>query len=249
MADEIEDDGDDAGEVAGKWQHVRTFHTEHILDHTLTSREVKAVLSKMTAVASLGVSAASNAKYLALAGVGGAAVLGAGTAGVGLLVAGSVMTAVGIGTSAASAYKTNKHIDNLQAIVKAGARRSRCRCISNENTREMSNDHMMIYDVILPYIVSKKRAKLGKKAAGAFGLSMGTSAHRLGKAIYKGVMGTKGVNRSYYSHVLTRHALTHKCPLAEAIISELFSPTDYIAIMNMHSEYAGPLVAGKMKSV
>ncbi|MEH3108041.1 MAG: hypothetical protein PGN09_12415 [Sphingomonas fennica] len=253
MADEIDeqDDGDDAGDVTGKWSHVPTAHTEQHVNHSLTSREVRAVLSKMTAAVSIGVSLTSNAKYLALAGVGGAAVLGAGTAGIGLAVAGGVMTAVGVGTSAASAYKTNRHIDNLRLIHADGRGKGKfaCRCISQYATPDMANDHEMIHATVLPYIIAKKRAKLGKKAAGTAGLSLATTVHRLGKAAYKGIKGTKGVNRSFNAHVLVRHALTHECWLAEAIISELFSPTDYIAIMNMSSEYAGPLVAGKMKSI
>jgi hypothetical protein len=238
------------GEISGKWHHVPSAHAHANARNGLTSRKVHRVGAITTAVVSGSVSAAGNAKHLTMIGVGGAAVMGAGTAGIGLLVAGGVMSAVNMGTSAASAYKTNKHLNALAAIRSGGSANERCMCISNNGASGVTaNDHEMIYATILPYIISKKRTKLVKKGVGATGLSMLTSMQRIGKAAYKSLNHTKGVARSYYAHVLARHALTHDCWLAQQIISELYSPQDYVAISMMGSEDAGELIAAKMKSV
>lgn len=251
MPDQVDaDDDDNGGEVSGKWHHVKSAHAQAGGRNGLSGRQVHRAAAITTAVVSGSVSVVSNAKYLTMVGVGGAAALGAGTAGLGLLAAGGVMSVVNMGTSAASAYKTNKHLDNLAKIRRAGSAEERCMCISNgDRSRDMASDHEMISATILPYIISKKRAKLAKKAMGAGGLSMLTSVHRLGKAAYKSLANTKGITRSYYAHVLSRHALTHDCWLAQEIISELYSPQDYVAISMMGSEAAGELIAAKMKSV
>ena len=243
------DDSDDKPEVAGKWQHVESAHSSPSQGNSLTGRKVHSAVSIATTVTSTATTVASHAHYLTVAGVAGAAVLGAGTAGVGLAVAGGVMTTVGIGTSAVSAYKTSNHIDALLRIMRQGSQGRRCTCVSPSPSRELALDHQMIWLKVLPYIIEKKRAKLAKKSVGAAGLSLATSAVRLGKAVHKIRLGTKGVNRTFNAHVLARHAVTHDCWLAEDIISELYSLEDYLAIRALNSTKAGELIAAKMKSV
>jgi hypothetical protein len=66
-------------------------------------------------------------------------------------------------------------------------------------------------------------------AAGVAGLTAGTGGIALG--------------------VLARHTVTCRCALAEQIVSELFSPQNYLAIRVMNSDQAGDRIAPKMKSV
>ena len=241
------DDDDNAFDVFGDWSDIRSAFAPSDADNTLTSRKVRQYASMATSAVSAGVSITSNAKYLALAGVGGAAVLGAGTAGVGLLVAGAVMTTVGVATSGASAYKTHGHIEGLKTLQMSP--RSSCICQDHRYAAEMAKDHEMIQGTILQYIIDKKSAKFKKKVVGSVGLSMATSVHRLGKAIYKSAKHTKGVNRTHYANILARHVVTHECQLAASIVSELYSHNDYLAIRAMSSKKAGELLAMKMKSV
>ncbi|KTQ85225.1 hypothetical protein NS226_20630 [Aureimonas ureilytica] len=243
-----DDDPDDtASEVQGDWPDIPSAFGASEADDTLTSRKVRRYASVTTTVVSTSLSITSNAKYLALAGVGGAAALGVGTAGIGLAVAGGVMTTVGVATSATSAYKTNGHINRLKGFQSAPW--PVCTCLDHRFAAEMAKDHEMIEGPILQYIIDKKRAKLKKKMAGSFGLSMGTSAHRLGKALYKAAKHTKGVKRTSYANILARHVVTHECDLAASIVSELYSHNDYLAIRSMSSKKAGELIAMKMKSV
>ena len=217
--------------------------------NTLDSRVLHGHVSKAMAGLSVATSAVGQAHNLTMVGVAGAAVLGAGTAGVGLGVAGIAMSAVGIGTSIVSGIKTHAHIDALEGLQMRGSMKHHCNCKTRDYGDQMSLDHDTIFNTVLPYVIAKKKAKRVKKGFGATGLSMGTNVHRLGKAIYKSVKGTKGKNRSFYAEILARHAVTHECDLVAGIVSELYTGQDYLAIRAMRSDQAALLIAAKMKSV
>lgn len=241
-------DQQESAEVSGNWPNIPSAFPKEATNDALTSRTVRKYASIASTVVSTGLSATSNAKHLALVGVGGLAI--GGTAGVGLLVAGGVMTAAGMATSAVSFSSTMDHLEGLSDIElthKIGRKKHACRCLAHHETGVQ--DHAMILNTVLPYIIAKKKVKAGKKAAGMVGLSLVTAAHRLGKAVYKGVKGTKGKNRSHYANILARHVVTHDCDLVRSIVTELFSAEDYKAIRQMGSILAGELIAGKMKSV
>lgn len=245
----MEDDDDEIEmNPSGNWSAMNSVF-KYDGGNTLGSRAMHGHVSKVMAGASVATSAVGQAHHLTMFGVAGAAALGAGTAGIGLAVAGGAMSVIGIGTSAVSLFKTAAHIDALEDLKARGSMKHHCNCKTRDFGNQMSDDHDAIFNTVLPYIIAKKKAKRNKKGVGTMGLSLGTSAHRLGKAIYKSVKGTKGKNRSFYAEVLARHAVTHECDLVAGIVSELYTGQDYLAIRSMRSDQAAVLIAAKMKSV
>lgn len=249
----MSDDHDDDEHllVRADWADIPSAFAASATKDSLKARKAHAIVSKATTAASMGLSATSSAKYLTFVGVGGAAVLGAGTLGLGLAVAGGVMTAVNIGTSARSAYKTMNHVEALIAIEADGTHSDprNCRCMSSAAFNQMTEDHDTIRTKVLPYIINKKKHKVNKKLVNTGGLSILTAAHRGVKALHKMRKHTKGVNRTHHADILARHTVTHDCSLARDIVAELFSEQDYLAIRQLGSKMAGEILANKMKSV
>ena len=174
--------------------------------------------------------------------------LAAGTAvgatGIGLLVgAGAITLASGVQAGRA-AYKTNAHINNLKQI-KADAGKYSC-------PYKNGHDHNTLVNIILPYIIEKKRAKLHRytAVAGTLG-TYGTveSSRAVLKKAYKYFNGTLGKNRTYYASVLARHFLKCECGVADAIVGELYSEEEMNYMTHMTHAAVTELLKDKMKSV
>ncbi|CAM3824266.1 hypothetical protein [Parendozoicomonas haliclonae] len=155
------------------------------------------------------------------------------------------LAAITAGTAARSAYKTAEHIKNLEKIL----RDHKGQTASCEQA--YSDEHKYIEETILPYIIRKKRAKQFKKvtvastlgAANVFNVGYGVL-----KAGYKKAKGTKGVNRTFYAHVLAEHLVTCHCDFVFDITAELYSEEEALVIRGQTSLVAAQLLAEKMKS-
>lgn len=204
-------------------------------------RKVKKGAKAAMGAAGVGVQGAQTGSGISLMGAvaGTAGVIGTG--GTLLLVAGTAMTVVGSGLAARSSYRTNKHINNLKALYE------------NRHTYFCDGckaDHSHLAETILPYIIRKKRAKLYRKGAQIVpGASMLEKSRAIGKNLYKRARRTQGQQRTFSAEQLTAHMITCNCDLAEAIVSELFSPEEMAWLKLQDNDVAAPLIAEKMKSV
>lgn len=113
----------------------------------------------------------------------------------------------------------------------------------------MIADHHTIGTQILPYIIQQKTEKAVKKGVGSVGLGALTTLYTMGRSAYKSLAGTKGKMRNVHAHVLARHLITHQCPLADAIVTELLSWQEMMILKGKDSDVVGAAIADKMKSV
>jgi hypothetical protein len=205
-------------------------------------RTAKNVTTGAMGVAGLGVQGAQLGTGVSVAGVVAGTAGTIGTGGALLLIGGGVLTVAGSGLAMRSAYRTNRHIDNLKMIHQ---QRKTYTCESKG-----SIEHDYIGGVILPYIIRKKRSKLHRKVAQvAPGVSALEKIRAVGKNLYKRSRGTLGKNRTFAAEWLARHLITHDCGLAEAIVSELYSPEEMEWLKTQDNDVVAPLLAEKMKSV
>lgn len=249
--DEDEDEANDGNlEILPKsqWVTVKSAFADSGDSGSLLGRDVSRHVSTASSVVSMGTSAVSHgAKALTVLGVGAAAAVTAGTAGVALGVAGLAFTGISIAKDAVSLGKTLDHIDGLEEIQTQQSGND-CRHLGG-GSQNPATDHACIQDKVLPYILRQKKQKAVKKAMGAAGLGTLTGVARVARGAYKSATGAKGVKREFYAYVLARHTITCECGLARKIVSELYSPQEYLVIRQLDSDAAGERLARKMKSV
>lgn len=214
-------------------------------------RTGKRVASGAAAGASAGLTGAQIGTGTSALAVGGAVAAGAAVSatGVGLVATAAVLTVGSIVVNARSMIKTISHFENLREIQTHYEANEYNRCTALAATDEMSCDHYTIGSRILPYIIDQKTEKAVKKGVGAAGLGVLTTLYSIGRAAYKSAAGTKGKQRNFYAHVLARHLITHQCPLADAIVTELLSWEEMMILKGKDSDVAGAAIADKMKSV
>jgi hypothetical protein len=219
----------------------------HRITKTIAAVSMPAATAADTA-AQLGTG--TSALHVAGMVAAGASAAAIGATGIGLIAAGAVLTVAASAVNLRSAYKTNKHINNLQDIQ---AQSRGCSCKMLSTAANVQHLHDPIRDTILPYIISQKKRKLFKKTVGAVpGVGMGMVAARGGQAFCKWRNHTKGVCRSLYADFLAVHLLTAECQLVDAIISELLSPEELRWMkgeLGMDNNFIAPIIADKMKSV
>jgi hypothetical protein len=211
-------------------------------------RMLKKTFKAGATAASMGVSAAQIGT-----GTGALALItGAVSAtGIGLVVAGGVLTVGSCLASGRSAYKTSKHIDGLKAL-EASAATMACNVVHEEALHGIANTqhHQIILKGVLPYVIKKKTSKLHRKAATTVpGVALLEGLRAISKKGYKYVRGTLGVNREYAAVWLAHHFLTYDCELSDAIIAELYGSEDeMIWLKQQDGEVVVQLLMDKMKS-
>jgi hypothetical protein len=188
--------------------------------------------------ASVGVSAAGTVTHQGMTtlALGGAAALSA--TGVGLVAAGAALTVATSVLALKSAWKTKKHKD---ALIEIFERRNKapfndaafCTMIPSAHgpvakTRAAYIQHDMIANLVLPYVIRKKDAKITHKLTTAVpmvGSSLETARAVLKKG-YKFANGTLGVHRQNACGWLAWHLISCDCLLVQAIVAELFSASE-----------------------
>ncbi|MES2068886.1 MAG: hypothetical protein V4488_00960 [Pseudomonadota bacterium] len=177
--------------------------------------------------ASVGIQIAQVATGSSSLSVIAAAVAGGVSAtGVGLVVTGGVLTIASSIAAGRAAYKTKQHLNGLNTILSnKTAYQCQCKTLSNldaEPARQLV--HNMIADHVLPYIISKKTAKMYRKGASAIpGVGLLEGIRAISKKGYKFASGTLGAKRERAAAHLARHLQRYECKLVEDIISELYS--------------------------
>jgi len=214
-------------------------------------RTGKRVAGGVATAASLGVTGAEFGTGTSALAVGGAIATGAAVSatGVGLVVTAAALTVGSIVVNARSMIKTISHFENLRDIQAGYQAKKYDRCRCRRAGADLEDDHDWIGDKILPYIIDQKTEKAFKKGVGAAGLGVLTTLYTMGRAAYKSLASTKGVKRNLYAHVLSRHLITHDCPLVEAIVAELLSWSEMESLKIRNSDIVGAAIADKMKSV
>jgi hypothetical protein len=198
--------------------------------------------------ASLGGTAAQVATHTGLLALATGAVGAASATGIGLVAGGLAVTATGMGLGARSVYRTNQHLNHLLKI-QAEAKGFQCTNLSSDPYTE--GMHEYVINIILPWIIHQKRQKRTKKAMDTAALGLVTGLWSAGRKIAKWKAGSLGKKRHRYAEFLAVHFLTSQCWLADAIVAELYSPTEMIWMKEpgrTNTEVA-PLLADKMKSV
>lgn len=214
--------------------------------HKRRSHGLKSTTKATSTVSSLGISAAQMATGTSSLKVVSA--LAAGTAvgatGVGLLIGAGALT-LGVAAQAGrSAYKTNKHVNNLKQ-VKLDTGKYDC-------PHKNGHDHNEVIHTILPYIIEKKRSKLHRKTFVAGTLGTGgalESSRAIIKKAYKFFNGSLGKNRTYYANVLARHFLQCECGCTDTIVGELYSTEEMNMMIDLKHDAVVELLKDKMKSV
>ena len=167
--------------------------------------------------------------------------------GVGLVATGMVIYGAQLGVSARAAHKSRLHWQNLKKIRdRAGA----YQCAGLGGTGNDFEEHQTLIRDILPYIISQKGKKFGRRVAGAIPVASEGEMFRAGvRKIYKKIKGRAGDDRERAATWLTRHTFTHNCGLVQNIIAELLSYEEAIYLQTMKFDKAMPILKDKMKSV
>ena len=210
-------------------------------------------------VASAGISGAQQGLGTGMTAMalGGAAAVSA--TGIGLVAAGGALT---IGTTVLaikSAWKTKKHKDALVAIYNQRDASpfddpANCQVISDGRPVPKSRveivQHDMVANLVLPYIISKKDRKINHKIATAVPIvgSTGESARAIGKKAWKFAKGTLGVHRQEAAAWVASHLITCDCLLVQAIVAELYSPSEMEWLKGQPYGSVIELLENKMKS-
>ncbi len=232
---------DRSGVNMHNWGHVKSIHSADqahsdwgavkTLGNVVASTGSTAFqTATKTGFGSMAYTAATGGT-VALSATGIGAVAVAGTYAVGSSIAAGV-----------SAYKTNQHINNLKFIHGNGPAHASC-----DGCRLQ---HDTIYNAVLPYIINKKQRKLRRKGEQIVPVlgGMATSLETGARSIYKRLRGTRSVERHWHAQVLTIHLISCHCGLADAIVSELWSPEEMERIRAMDSDEAGYYIFQKMAS-
>ncbi len=254
MSDNVDDDDEDAGldeGIMGEWVPVRSaFSWDGSALRGTAGGNAKTGVTATNTLGGAGVSVAQLATQTKSLAVAGAILAGtaASATGVGLVVAGGVLTLGSMATNVTSMVKTSAHVIALKKIRSHLGDFNQCQCMSGARLNaEMGHDHEWIATKILPYIISQKTEKAVKKGVGVLpGVGLLTTGYRLGRFLFK---KNRGKKRGYYSYVLTRHLVTHDCALAGAIVAELFSVNEMLTIRMFDTDKCSDVVAKKMKSV
>jgi hypothetical protein len=247
--------GDDDGEdiafdpIKGKWVAVSSAFPPIPTDKLRGSGIHKTIMSAAMTATSVGISSAQFAT-----GAGTLAVI-AGTATaatpVGLAIAAIGLTVATSVTNAGSAISSSDKAHALKIILMKHKALDKppCKCANSHGGvhPEMTKDHALIVEKVLPYIIRQKNEKTVRKGIGAVpGLGLLTTAYRAGRAAFK---SNRGAARGFYANVLARHLVTHDCNLTGAIVSILYSEKEMLVLRTLDSEKAGDIIKTKMKSI
>ena len=215
-------------------------------------RKTRSALWAANWVASTGVSTATN-----LSGGGTLAMVGLGTTlftvsaatGVGLVIGGCAVMIGSSAIQAKSAVSSYKHRKNLEGILASSAGGGTY-CAGLCGNRPDPEEHQMILDSVLPYIISQKRKKTIRRGIGSIPLvSLGETIRSIGRKAQKTWRGTLGKEREDHAMTLAKHLITHDCHLAQAIVAELFSDEEEEWLRYQDFQVVAGILAEKMKSV
>ena len=189
-----------------------------------------------------GATLGTTTGWAAVAG-GGVSLLGGPFA---LLAAGTALSVGGSIRQGRATYKTNKHIQNLEAIL-AAATQGEFHCEAST-----APDHHNIVHQVLPYIIAKKKKKRMRKAIRTVPVvGMVELARSSLKKADKWRRDAHGKARGVKAHQLALHHVGSDCELTTAIIAELFSIDEAIAeeARFLNDVTLGKVLEKKMKSV
>jgi hypothetical protein len=213
--------------------------------------KLKSAAKAGLAATGVGISGAQtglNISTVALA-TGAAA---ASATGIGLVVTGGIATLTGAALSGKSALSTSKIVDTLENIAE---RRGAFGCFpcpgqADSGGHAHHRAHAAVRDDVLPYVLAQKEEKLKRKIFGAVPVvnSAGT-VYSASRWMYKKLRGSLGEDRNRMASVLAEHLITRDCPLAQAIVSALFSYEEMLWLLEKDESEVAPLLAKKMKSV
>ena len=184
---------------------------------------------------SLGVSAAQTATGTGLGALAMGSAAAVSATGIGLVAAGGALALAQSVLAAKSAWKTKKHKDALVAIYDQRNASpfddaDNCQVVPADGrrpprTRQEIVQHDMIANLVLPYIIAKKNAKINHKIATAAPIvgSGAETIRAIGKKAWKFANGTLGVHRQNAAAWLASHLVTCDCLLVQAIVAELYS--------------------------
>jgi hypothetical protein len=223
------------------------------VDRGRTGKQVAKGAATAANIGTTATQAATGGGAIAMV-VGAAAVT---ASGVGLVVAGGVLTVGSCVYAARSAYKSYGHRNGLQdlerrkgafdcKLIPTGARHPDV----DRGLPPNRTQHNTVCNEVLPYIISKKDAKFHRKLASAVpGVGLLEGVRSVGKKGYKWFSGTLGVNRTNAARWLAVHLITHKCEISQAIVTELYSLEECLVLQTFNSDKLIPYLMDKMKSV
>lgn len=240
--DEFYDDDDAGGDPHHPELNFMVGDADRIA-HRNIKKKTAATLGRK--VAGLGISGAQTATGVSTVAVIQALATGGSVAGgpLTLAIAGGVMTVAGIGVNSRSAYKTHKHIHNLEGIHGAAWDFA---CSDARGPR-----HKYLIETVLPYIIAQKRKKRRRRIFGAIpAVNLLESLKAAGRKAWKKARGTLGKDRALHAHFLALHHQTSECELTVNIISELFGVDRMTALAarQIEIEELGNAISRKLKS-
>lgn len=210
----------------------------------MTKKGAKRGLIVSSAALSTAQTATSSPTLVTLALTGAAA--GASATGIGLLVTGSVLMLASNALSWHSFLRTCEHLGGLRQI---DAKKHSYECSHLAGRERNNEEHTIIKEQVLPYIILKKDAKTSHKFVGAIPVANVLESGRavLKKGI-KFLAGSLGKHRRDAASWLAVHLITHNCALAQAIVANLYSFEEMLWLQRLDSEELIPLLEEKMKS-
>lgn len=169
-------------------------------------------------------------------------VVGAAAATAPPVLAGAAITRGGVknALAARSAYRTHKHLVSLEKMrsdalhkypstTNESGKGLPCRPLVGVKYVDI-NEHDEVRNDVLCYLIEQKRKKRFNKSLAAIPtIGMLTTAKSIASAaisaerMLRGGMGSKPNLRLAAAKKLTDHFFTHNCPLAQDILSEIFS--------------------------
>jgi len=112
--------------------------------------------------------------------------------------------------------------DKLSREEKQRRMRSTTPALVQTRENESRYTHLFILDNVLPYIISKKESKFGRKLISAGGLGLTEGLRAPIKGLYKYLRGTKGEHREGAAAWIAYHWMQHECVLCYDIALELW---------------------------
>ncbi|MEM1160974.1 MAG: hypothetical protein AAGJ28_08580 [Pseudomonadota bacterium] len=191
----------------------------------------------------------SGGGTLAMVGLGTTLFTISAATGVGLVVAGAAMTVGSTAIQAKASISSRRHKKALEQILASNGE-SASMCVGLMGSRRDDEEHQMILDTVLPYIIAQKRKKMIRRGVGAIPVvGLGETFRSIGKKIKKLSSGTLGQEREEMAMVLAKHYITHDCLLCQQIIAELLSDEEEEWLRFQEFKIVAAILAEKMRSV
>jgi hypothetical protein len=187
------------------------------------------------------------------AGIGGLAMAtgaaAASATGVGLVVAGALLTGGATTKSIVAAVSSKHHRDNLRTIDLISRRVREFPCTVPDGADHDLMGHLRIVHNVLPYAIEQKDKKFKKRALGAVPV-LGTLPVAIYTAYRSATKENKGQRRTEMAYELAVHLITHNCGLAQIIVAELVGGVEKMMwMMTQDSDVVTALIAEKLKSI